>query len=123
MSISLAGKRILVTGAGGGIGRATARLVAERGAALLITDVNAEGLKETLQLLEQDNPNVEAIAEVLDSTDEVAAAELVERTARNRALLSTLFSTSPASSSASRSSTSASRNWSACSTSMSAAPS
>jgi NAD(P)-dependent dehydrogenase (short-subunit alcohol dehydrogenase family) len=40
-------KRALVTGAASGIGRATARLLAERGAAVACLDVNEEGLAET----------------------------------------------------------------------------
>ncbi|HEX6228616.1 MAG TPA: SDR family NAD(P)-dependent oxidoreductase, partial [Solirubrobacterales bacterium] len=40
----LAGKRCLITGAGSGIGRATALAAGARGADLLLTDVNAEGL-------------------------------------------------------------------------------
>jgi NAD(P)-dependent dehydrogenase (short-subunit alcohol dehydrogenase family) len=81
MSAPLTGKRILVTGAGGGIGRATARLVAAQGASVLLTDVNGDGLKETLRLLDEDNPRVDVVAEVLDSTDEAAAIALVERIA------------------------------------------
>jgi NAD(P)-dependent dehydrogenase (short-subunit alcohol dehydrogenase family) len=40
-------KRALVTGAASGIGRATALLLAERGAAVACLDVNEEGLAET----------------------------------------------------------------------------
>lgn len=43
-----AGKVALVTGAGSGIGRATAIRLAAEGAKVLATDVNAEGLKETV---------------------------------------------------------------------------
>jgi len=49
---TLEGKTILVTGAGGGIGRATAIACSKMGATLVVTDINAETLAETLSLLE-----------------------------------------------------------------------
>ena len=49
---TLEGKTILVTGAGGGIGRATALSCSKMGATLVVTDINAETLAETLSLLE-----------------------------------------------------------------------
>lgn len=49
---SLEGKTILVTGAAGGIGRATAMECAKLGARLVLTDINEVGLQETLLLLE-----------------------------------------------------------------------
>lgn len=51
---TLKGKTILVTGAGGGIGRATAIACSKMGATLVVTDINAETLAETLSLLESD---------------------------------------------------------------------
>jgi NAD(P)-dependent dehydrogenase (short-subunit alcohol dehydrogenase family) len=45
----LTGKCSIVTGAGSGIGRASARRFAEEGASVLAVDVNAEGLAETLE--------------------------------------------------------------------------
>lgn len=51
---TLKGKTILVTGAGGGIGRATAMSCSKMGATLVVTDINAETLAETLSLLESD---------------------------------------------------------------------
>lgn len=49
---SLGGKTILITGAAGGIGRATAIECAKLGASLILTDINEEGLKATLEQLE-----------------------------------------------------------------------
>ena len=44
------GKAYLVTGAGGGVGGATARLLAQLGARLAITDVNATALEATAKV-------------------------------------------------------------------------
>ena len=41
-------KLVLVTGAASGIGRATAKLAAERGARLVLTDLDAGGLQATV---------------------------------------------------------------------------
>ena len=49
---SLEGKTILVTGAAGGIGRATSIECAKLGAKLVLTDINEAGLIETKALLE-----------------------------------------------------------------------
>lgn len=48
----LQGKVALVTGAGGGIGRAAALAFARSGAAVLVSDVNDEGGRETVGLIE-----------------------------------------------------------------------
>ena len=48
MAYSFAGRRVLVTGAASGIGRATALLLAREGAELYLTDINSEGLEETV---------------------------------------------------------------------------
>lgn len=50
---SLEGKTILITGAAGGIGRATAMECAKLGARLFLTDINEEGLKVSLDMLER----------------------------------------------------------------------
>lgn len=51
---SLKGKTILITGAAGGIGRATSIECAKLGARLILTDINETGLAETFGLLEGD---------------------------------------------------------------------
>ncbi|MCX2934974.1 SDR family oxidoreductase [Mycobacterium sp. CVI_P3] len=48
MAQGFSGKRVLVTGAASGIGRATALRLAREGAELYLTDVNSEGLEQTV---------------------------------------------------------------------------
>jgi NAD(P)-dependent dehydrogenase (short-subunit alcohol dehydrogenase family) len=50
----LAGKRAIVTGAGSGIGRASARLFAAEGAAVLVVDRSAEAIEQTAALIRAD---------------------------------------------------------------------
>lgn len=70
---SLEGKTILVTGAAGGIGRATSVECAKLGATLVLTDLNAEGLKETLSLLEGERHTIK----VANLTSQECLDELV----------------------------------------------
>jgi NAD(P)-dependent dehydrogenase (short-subunit alcohol dehydrogenase family) len=74
----LRGKRCVITGAASGIGRATALAAADRGAALILTDVNAEGLEETTSMA----ANV-VYHEALDLTDYEAVVALGERAHRD----------------------------------------
>jgi NAD(P)-dependent dehydrogenase (short-subunit alcohol dehydrogenase family) len=48
---NLSGTTAVITGAGSGIGRATALLAAEKGARLVLTDVSADTLEETVRLV------------------------------------------------------------------------
>lgn len=52
MGHRLQGKVILITGAGGGLGRATALAMASEGARLALTDANEEGLLATVESLQ-----------------------------------------------------------------------
>lgn len=73
---SLTGKTILVTGAGGGIGRATAISCSKMGATLVVTDINEETLAETLSLLEVDGGRNHQMF-VADLTKDEALDEMV----------------------------------------------
>ncbi|MDX1383558.1 MAG: SDR family NAD(P)-dependent oxidoreductase [Thermoanaerobaculia bacterium] len=53
LSRSVEGKVALVTGAASGMGRATAYVFADEGAKVAATDVNAEGLAETVATIEE----------------------------------------------------------------------
>ncbi|KAL3274720.1 hypothetical protein HHI36_016095 [Cryptolaemus montrouzieri] len=62
--MSLSGKTALVTGAGSGIGRATCKILARDGAAIVAADVNVKKAQETIDLI---NPtNVKATSLSLD---------------------------------------------------------
>ena len=73
--------RALVTGAASGIGRATATLLAERGAAVACVDVNGVGLAESVDAIEASGGKAVALtADVTDlaAVEAVVAAAVVE---------------------------------------------
>jgi NAD(P)-dependent dehydrogenase (short-subunit alcohol dehydrogenase family) len=74
---TLKDKVILITGAGGGIGRATAVVCSQMGANLVLTDINAITLRDTLSLLEVNN-NQNHQMFVADLTDAEQTDQLVE---------------------------------------------
>ena len=63
----LEGKVALVTGAGSGIGRATATCLANAGAKLAICDVNESGLEETIKELPNNTKAIKFAFDVSDS--------------------------------------------------------
>jgi NAD(P)-dependent dehydrogenase (short-subunit alcohol dehydrogenase family) len=70
----LAGKVALITGAGGGIGRATALRFAEEGAAVVCADLTEEANTETAALVEQAGGRAVAVRTDVTSSDDLAAA-------------------------------------------------
>jgi NAD(P)-dependent dehydrogenase (short-subunit alcohol dehydrogenase family) len=73
--MSLAGRAALVTGAAGGIGRASARALAARGAAVLAVDLRDPS--GTVELIRTDGGRAEALA--TDCATEAGAEEMVAR--------------------------------------------
>jgi NAD(P)-dependent dehydrogenase (short-subunit alcohol dehydrogenase family) len=73
----LSGKRAIVTGAGSGIGRASAQLFAAQGARVLVVDQNEEGIEETLALIL--NEGHDAIGMKADVSDEADVSAYVSR--------------------------------------------
>lgn len=76
---SLQGKVVAITGAGSGIGRATAELAARKGASVAISDVNEAGLVETRAACEAHGAT--CTATVLDVADRGAVYDWAEQTA------------------------------------------
>lgn len=76
----LRGRRCLITGAASGIGRATALAASGRGAVVLLTDLNADGLAETVALVERAGGTVlwSRAADVADHDAVAALAREVE---------------------------------------------
>jgi NAD(P)-dependent dehydrogenase (short-subunit alcohol dehydrogenase family) len=64
----LTGRKCLITGAASGIGRATARAAARAGARLILTDIAADGLAETVALVRSEGGEVLA-GRALDVSD------------------------------------------------------
>ncbi|MBQ0031773.1 MAG: SDR family oxidoreductase [bacterium] len=74
--VDLSGKRILVTGASSGIGRACAILISQLGGSVVLTGRRAEALDETLRQMENQERHLIHPCDICDSA---AVAELVKQ--------------------------------------------
>lgn len=86
----LDGKVALVTGAGSGIGRASALRMAAEGAAVMCADIDAAGARETAAAILSTGANAAADM-VLDVTDAAQVEAALERTADELGGLDVLF--------------------------------
>ena len=73
---SLAGKSVIVTGAAQGIGRGISEALGERGASVLLTDINAEKLQSTHDALQEAGFSVSSV--VADVSLEASAQIIVD---------------------------------------------
>ncbi|NOQ82626.1 MAG: SDR family oxidoreductase [Myxococcales bacterium] len=70
--------RAVLTGAGSGLGRALALDLAQRGASLVVSDINVAAAEETAELVRQQGATAEAVQ--CDVTDREAVFDLVDET-------------------------------------------
>jgi NAD(P)-dependent dehydrogenase (short-subunit alcohol dehydrogenase family) len=72
------GKAIIVTGAGSGIGRQTAVQFAREGGRVVVADIDADGAKQTVELIEAEDGD--ARVSVTDVSDAAAVESMVAET-------------------------------------------
>ena len=71
---SYAGKVAFVTGAGGGIGRATALAFAHEGASVVVSDISEQRVRETARMIEEAGGRALAVACDVTRSEDVKAA-------------------------------------------------
>ena len=76
--MELSGKVAIITGAGGAIGRATARLLAQEGATVVLADLRKEGIEEVARHIEDDGGKTSTVT--MDVSDEKDVVNLVRST-------------------------------------------
>lgn len=74
---TLAGKVALVTGAGSGIGQATAKLMAARGASVMVTDLKSDTAAATVEAIHQAGGTADSV--VCDIANEESIREAIAR--------------------------------------------
>jgi NAD(P)-dependent dehydrogenase (short-subunit alcohol dehydrogenase family) len=85
----LKGKVCLITGAGSGIGQASARLFAKEGAVVVVADIDQKAAKATVAGIRK--VGGEAVAELVDVTDETQTVALAARVVKRFTRIDVLF--------------------------------
>ena len=75
MTDRFSGKTAIVTGAGSGIGRASARTLAAGGAQVVVADINLAGAEETVSIIAEEGGT--ALAQWVDIAEEAAIEAMV----------------------------------------------
>ncbi|MEL0028524.1 MAG: SDR family NAD(P)-dependent oxidoreductase [Perlucidibaca sp.] len=78
-----------ITGAGSGMGRSLALLLAKRGCHVAISDINEQGLAETVQLLQP--YGVKVTSQKLDVADKAAVFAWADQVARDHGKINLIF--------------------------------
>lgn len=78
-----------ITGAGSGIGQQLAVLLAKQGCHLSLSDVNAQGLQKTVELLK--DSNVRITTQIVDVADRETVKAWAEETVRNHGSVNLIF--------------------------------
>ncbi|MDO7905752.1 glucose 1-dehydrogenase [Paenibacillus sp. JX-17] len=74
----LQNKASIITGAGGGLGRAAAIKFVQEGAKLILVDLNGEALEQTVQAVKKFKPDAEVYTITADVTDEADVQKYVQ---------------------------------------------
>ena len=77
---NLSGRIAIVTGAGSGIGQATASVLARRGASVVVADINSEAIERVVQGLRDDGLRVTGVT--VDVADETQIRAMVDTAVR-----------------------------------------
>lgn len=80
MVVDMVDRAVLITGAGSGLGRATALLLDRLGSRLALVDRDAEGLDQTVRLIRQEHPKSEPVRFVADVAVEAEVEAYVRGT-------------------------------------------
>ena len=115
------GKTIVITGAGSGIGRATALIFAREGANVVAADINEKGVQETVEQVNAKGG--QALALTIDVTKRAAVEDIIQLAIGDFGSVQFLFNSAGAALRPPSSSTSTTICSNAPSTSISRAPS
>ncbi len=80
MSNRFEGKVVLITGAGSGLGRASALQAAREGAKLSLVDLNSNSLEETKKMILETAPEAEVLVITADVSNEQSVKHYVDKT-------------------------------------------
>ncbi len=79
LSRSLYGARVIVTGAGSGMGRATAHLFADEGAQVVVADLNSDGVQLVVDEIEAVHGSGRAVGIAADMTEDSSRRAVLQR--------------------------------------------